>query len=94
MNSATRRNVMLLDTRPGEPGREYREVRGVRIESGVAIPKTHPKLGKLKEIMLAMNVGDSFFTVKRSKLDGKAKLPGREYASRRVDGGYRTWRTK
>ena len=41
-----------------------------------------------------MEVGESFVSEKRSKLDGKAKLPGREFTSRRLaDGRFRIWRT-
>ena len=92
MNSATRR-VMLLDRAPGQAAPEFKSVRGVRIEKGVPIPRTH-QIGKLKAIMLAMEVGESFVSEKRSKLDGKAKLPGREFTSRRLaDGRFRIWRT-
>ena len=85
---------MLLDTRPGEPGREYMSIRGVRVEKGVPVPKTHQQ-GKWKTVLDALDVGDSFVHSKRVKLDGKAKIPGKEFTSRRLsDGKFRMWRTK
>ena len=93
MTAATR-TVSLLDRRPGGACNEIKTVRGVRLEKNVPIPRTH-QVGKWKAVMAAMEVGESFVDTCRRKLDGKDKIVGREFTSRRLpDGRFRTWRTK
>lgn len=93
MNSLARRTVQLLDREPGQPAPESKAVRGVKIEKGIPIPGTHQR-GKWKTVMDAMEVGESFVDTVRRKLDKDDTIPGREYVSRKVPGGYRVWRTK
>jgi hypothetical protein len=87
--TAAVRTIRKLDGLP-----EIKTVRGVKIEQGIPIPGTHANYGKWKKVLMAMEVGESFFDVKRRKLDGKDKIPGRDYTTRRVSGGFRVWRTK
>lgn len=92
--SAVMREVRLLDRRPGEPVNEAKIVEGVRIETGVPIPTRHQPMGRLRAIMLALEVGESFVWPSRARIDSRIDR-GRQFHSRKLpDGRYRVWRVK
>jgi hypothetical protein len=72
-----------------------------KIEQGIEIPPR--RSGALKYPFDQMNVGDSFFipedsSVKPANVSNSAqaygKQTGRKFTVRRVEGGYRCWRTE
>lgn len=89
------RTVRLLDRRPGEPANEVKEIHGVEIEAGIPLPEKRHTPGRLRQIMFALQVGESFVWPNRAKIDSRVDAGGREYVTRILpDGKFRIWRTK
>jgi hypothetical protein len=70
----------------------------IQIDVGIAIPEITGVGRKSLYPIDQMKVGDSFFTTKKSVQRAvtlfKKKHLGTDFTTRRVDGGWRTWRTK
>lgn len=85
--TAAVRTIRKLDDLP-----EIKTIRGVVIEKGVPIPRKQP-VGRLDEVLLTMEVGESF--VHTSRLGSRRKLKERVFTTRQLGPKkFRIWRMK
>jgi hypothetical protein len=96
MNMPLSRVVRNLDRAPGT--QPTVEIAGFKIEDGIPLPTAAWTRGdKVKQVMERLEVGQSFlipnlksaatiYTVKKS-------IVGKDFMTRKTDGGVRVWRT-